>query len=79
MQLVSIEETLYCHPELDSGSLNTLIDIDPEIGDPERDAETEGPEFSSGSIQHDIFRHFSFPQQKLIMNKGNEQIPPNIS
>ncbi len=104
MQLVSIAETLYCHSELDSGCLNTLIYIDPE-----RDAETEGPEFSSGSIQQDIFqdlvqpacptcllagqttrrinppqrmaakidifRHFSFPQEKLIMNKGNEQIP----
>ena len=30
--------------------------LDSEIGDPERDAETEGPEFSSGSIQHDIFQ-----------------------
>ncbi len=36
--------------QIDSG----LIYIDAEIGD----AETEGPEFSSGSIRHDIFGYF---------------------
>ena len=30
-------------------------------GDPERDAETEGPEFSSGSIQHDRKRRAQPP------------------
>ncbi len=45
-----------------------LIYIDSEIpalpagrGDSERDAETEGPEFSSGSIQHDIFQDLVQP------------------
>ncbi|KKL24836.1 hypothetical protein LCGC14_2411320, partial [marine sediment metagenome] len=34
--------------------------------DSERDAETEGPEFSSGSIQHDIFGHFIITQSTFL-------------
>ncbi len=47
-------------PERDSGMIYV---------DSERDAETEGPEFSSGSIQHDIFGHLVFTQQ--ILNRKN--------
>ncbi len=54
--LISDAETLYCHPESCAEHVSVLIQdwyIGSEIRDPERDAETEGPEFSSGSIQHD--------------------------
>ena len=42
-------------------SLLKPIVTDSEIGDTERDAETEGPEFSSGSIQHDRKRRAQPP------------------
>jgi hypothetical protein len=58
-------------PTLQRGNEGILTITDSEIGDPERDAETEGPEFSSGSVIISIYRSIRFRIDRLCHNREN--------
>ena len=68
-------ETLYCHPELVSGSLDILIYIDSEIEDPvlKLVQDHSGPGSAPNAslrkqgmgVKMTFFGHLSFPQQIL--------------